>query len=107
MQSNRDLDRRVAEALGWPNVNHPDEAWLNAHLPPYSTDFGPRTDEKWAWLRERGDIEVGTHTGGVIVYLLRYGPRSNVSVEAPDLKEALARLVVAVAEREREAFGDE
>ena len=98
----RELDEACARAMDW-QVQGGD--WLHRsgrmllHVPAYSTD--PATDaEKVAWLTHRGYLQIGVDVNGAAVRLTRDDDRPESMVMATTMTEALARLVVAVAEAE-------
>lgn len=101
------LSERVAKVLGWSVPDAPGRAYWRSpdsvlwRLPAYASDWS-LLPEMLAWLRERGMhvriqlyVKSGcavTASGDLVVPDL---------AEADTLPEAVARLVVAVAERER------
>lgn len=112
----RDLDRAVAVALGWRNVHLsrvtgpvgdyfgiPPGGDRNFIIPRFESEFGAYTQDALDWLAKRGEVSIivfaQDEIRGVRATLLNDG--ENIETEAgPTTCNALARLVVAVAEAE-------
>lgn len=101
----RALDEAAARAMGWRQVQNQGSAGGIFWCPP-SGGVGdwearcpePTEREMLAWLHGRGGVEILTRKG--------YAAASQIDTdyhEGTDLREALARLVVAVAAREAKA----
>ena len=91
-----ELDRACALAMGYPTHN----AFTLSAVPTFSTD--PRTDaEKWSWIYERCDGSVNVNgTSSDVIASVRVvdALQGMLNGSGTTISEALARLVVAVAE---------
>ena len=110
----RDLDRAVAEAMGWTNITvHDEGATLigdrsgveECYVPRYSTD--PSTQaEKLRWLRQDGRhvLILIDATDGLTTASAFTGPadRGAPTTHGITIDQALAALVVAVAKAKKE-----
>ena len=98
----RELDAACARAMGHKILNgHIERPTGGYHgIPKFSTDAAT-LPEKMAWLRRNGsiDIEIGRHEDDVVAtWHDNYGGK--VVCRGSTIDEAVARLVVAVAEAE-------
>ena len=98
------LSERVAGMMGWRKLNDSHFGWERAPLralypqPSYASDWS-LLPEMLAWLRERitDTLKIEEFIDGHVTAWL-FG---SAFVTGETLPEAVARLVVAVAERER------
>lgn len=88
----RALAEAAAMAMGWREGAN---CWLDGWTQRDLEKSPPTERELLAWLHERGGVEILTRKG--------YAAASQIDTdyhEGTDMREALMRLVVAVAERE-------
>lgn len=90
-----ELDRAVAIAMRVRDFMDP-----SINIPPYSTEFGPWTQECLDWLAAHV-YEVGIDWTGDENPQWFGNVLGKASSRGESLPEAIARLIVAVAERER------
>lgn len=112
----RELDRAVAEVLGWRNIHHagpsmdlygiqPGDQTMMRRVTDYSTAFGWWTQEMLDWLDDRGvRLTIRQISSGWLVANARDSRTSilrgsRLAFGGGSLPEALARLVVAAASR--------
>lgn len=87
--NNRELDERVARALGWTT---------NDWVPKYSIDYAC-VPEMLAWLRDRVlSVDITHYFTGAGIHKPVYVMASAFQEHGATIPEALSRLVVAVAE---------
>lgn len=103
----RALDEAAARAMGWRFEMgawyRGDDTFAGNYL---SGDVIPgclTEREMLAWLHGRGNVETYSSTRSATAALWIDGRRVSASARGTDLREALARLVVAVAAREARA----
>jgi len=101
------LSERVARKMGWQPVPEFPSFWTEPNRAGYrdSADFATEWElvpEMLAWLRERGQVTIHIPMTESIGVQVSFDDVDTIDIDAesPTLPEAVARLVVAVAERE-------